>query len=96
MYCSVPRNCRSSTWRLADQDVGRLQIQMDDAEVVDVVEGGGDLQDDVLQRVPVLAVEELRDALAGEVLHREVREAGVQEAVVEDLDDRGVLDGGKR
>ena len=78
--------------RLADEDVRRLEIEMDDAEVVDVVEAGSDLQDHVVERVPVLPVEELRDLLPGEVLHREVREAVVQQVEVEDLDDAGVLE----
>ena len=101
MYCSVPRICRSSTCRLSmatpksmifalavvvDEDVRRLEIEMDDAEVVDVVERRRDLQDHVVERVPVLPVEELGDPLPGEVLHREVRKAVVQQAVVEDLD----------
>src|SRR5438045_9298764 len=69
---------------------------MDDADVMDVVEGRGDLKDDVVQRVPILPIEELRDPLSGEVLHREVRKAVVQKSEVVDLDDAGVLELGQR
>ena len=78
--------------RLTDEDVRRLEIEMDDAEVVDVVEARGDLQDHVVERVPVLPVEELGDLLSSEELHREIREAVVQQAEVEDFDDAGVLE----
>ena len=47
--------------RLVDQDVRRLEVEVDDAEVVDVVEAGRDLDDHVVEGVPVLAVEELGD-----------------------------------
>jgi len=60
---------------LIDQDIGRLEIEMDDAQVVDVMEGGGDLQDHLIEARPVAAVEELGDAPARKVLHRKVREA---------------------
>ena len=77
---------------VVDQDVRRLEVEVNDAEVMDVVEGRGDLQDHVVERVPVLPVEELGDALPGEVLHREVREAVVEQAEVEDLDDVRMLE----
>src|SRR5260370_35522963 len=68
---------------------------MDDAHVVDVMQARGDLEDYVGQRVPVMSVKELRDLLPGEVLHREVGEAIVEEPEIEDLDDAGVLQRGK-
>src|SRR5258708_32444819 len=74
------------------EDVRRLQVEVHDAEVMNVMEPGGDLQDHVVEGIPVLAVEELRDPPPGEVLHREVREPVVHQPEVEDSDDAGMLE----
>src|SRR5436305_13278767 len=56
----------------------------------------GNLQDDVVQRRPAVPVEVLRNLFPAEVLHREVRKATVQEAVLANLHDALVLERGKR
>ncbi len=81
---------------VVDKDVRRLEIEMNDAEVMDVVKPRRDLQDHAVERVPVLPVKKLRDALPGKELHREVRKALLQHAEIEDLDDAGVLDRAER
>src|SRR6266498_6028224 len=75
-----------------DQHVRRLEVEMNDAEVVDVVETGGDLQDHVVERVPAVAVEVFGDLLSGEELHREVREVLRQQTEVVDLDDARMIE----
>src|SRR6185503_7966841 len=81
---------------IVDEDVRRLQIEMNDAEVMDVVKSGGDLQNHVVQRGPAVSVEILGDLLPREVLHREVREAIVQQPELANLHDALVLERGQR
>jgi len=81
---------------IADDDVRRLQVEMDDAVAVDVVERRDDLQDGVVEGLPILAVEELGDPPAREVLHGEVRIGVMEQAVVVDLDDVRMVEPGQR
>ena len=81
---------------LVDEDVRRLGMEVDDAQVVDMVQRRGDLQDHVIECHPAVTIEVLRDLLPGEELRREVGEALVEQPVLANLDDALRAERGQR
>ena len=76
-----------------DQHVRRLDVAVDDALLVRVLDGVGDLRHQLepLRNRELVAIAERRDRLAGHQLHHEVGPAGVGGAGVEDPGDVGVI-----
>jgi len=76
-----------------DQDVGGLQVPVDDALLVRVLQRRADLDEEVqpLLDAQSRGVTILGDRDALDVLHDEIRPAGVGQAAVEDLGDVGVV-----
>lgn len=80
-----------------DEDVRRLEVAVDDALVVGVLDGETDALEELepaLDGEPV-AVAELRDGASLDVLHREVGVALLARAGVVDLGDAGVVHDGE-
>ena len=80
------------------QDVGGLQVAVDDPQVVGRLDRAGERRHQLrrgLRVEPAGPLEPVGQAAAGEVLHGQERPA-VGVAVFVDLDDVGVLDGGDR
>jgi hypothetical protein len=76
------------------QDVGGLDVAVDEAGAVRRVERRPDLADDprrTLGRKPALAAHQAADVVAGDVAHRDVRDAVLLARVI-DRDDVGVVD----
>ena len=83
-------HARRAVGRLGDEEVLRLEVAMDDAELVRLADRLARLEevvDGLVDRQRAPRAEDLREVAAGEVLHHDVRRAVRERADLEDADD---------